>query len=224
MTRKILSLVAACLLPVGVCVADDARAQCGMGDVDFYPTEHRNVALASELLSRGETKDAAWILQQTWPRLPEATPVSTSIPVIEEGVRLMALALVRSDGDVKEGLGWRSATAADRAKNVAWGISRLRMILKAAPGDVTAKTDLGEALSRSVDTRQEASVILEALDRTNGITSPEGFAALALVRSMGGDTTGAMLAARACERVATDVANQCTAAGARVIPTVVSER
>jgi hypothetical protein len=195
----------------------DARAQsCGMGEVDFYPTEHTNVAQAEDLLSRGETKDAAWLLQKTWPRLREAIPVAQSVPVIAEGVRVMALAAVRSDGDIKTGLGWSSATAADRASNVAWGVSRLRMLAKAMPSD-SAKADLGEALARSPKTRGEGLAILEGLASAGSLYTPDAYAALALARSMEADEAGARVAAAQCE-IKGGTTEQCTALGGRVIP------
>jgi hypothetical protein len=220
MTRTLFAAaLAACL--ASATLSADARAQsCGMGEVDFYPTEHANVAQAEDLLSRGEARDAAWLMQKTWPRLREAIPVAQSVPVIAEGVRVMALAAVRGDGDIKTGLGWSSATAADRASNVAWGVSRLRMLAKALPSD-SAKADLGEALVRSTRTRSEGAAILEELARGGQLYTPEGYAALALARSMEGDEAGARVAAAQCE-IRGGTTERCTALGARVTPAVAS--
>ncbi len=205
-------------------LAPCAHAQCGMGEVDWYGTERANVARAEDLLQQGEPQKAAWLLQQTWPRMHEAVPVESSIPVIADGVRVMALAAVRSDGDIRSDLGWSSWTPAERSANVAWGVSRLRMLAVAQPWNSQITTDLGEALSRSPRTRDEALALLDSLDTKNAITSPEGYAALALARMASGDTTGAELASIACERRASNVAVQCASAGGRITPVVTAAR
>jgi hypothetical protein len=178
------TLVTLAFVAATATLCGDARAQsCGMGEVDFYQQERMNVATAEDLLDRGEPQKAAWLMQRTWTRLHEAVPVASSLPQIAEGVRVMALAAVRSDGNVRSGLGWSSWTPLERSLNVTWGVQRLRMLVKADPTSAQAKTDLGEALSRSAATREEARAILEALDQTNAIATREGYAALASLRS-----------------------------------------
>lgn len=222
---KHLAAATLALLAATVTFAGDARAQsCGMGDIDWYATERANVARAGELLQHGDPRAAAWILQRTWPRLREAVPVPSSLEVIAEGVRLMALASVRADGHVRLGLGWSSWTPFERALNVAWGVRRLRMLAANEPSSDVAKTDLGEALSRSPDTRGEARAILESLDASRAIASPEGYAALALVRNEIGDVAGAARASAECAHDATDIAAQCGSMVVHVAPTVTAAR
>jgi hypothetical protein len=190
--------------------AGDARAQaCGMGDVDFYVAEEGAVSRAEELLQHAKPRDAAWELQRMWPRMHEAVPVVSSVAIISSGVRLMALAAVRSDGDVRSELGWSSGTARERAANVAWGIARLRMLAVASAPSPLAKNDLAEALARSRGTEEEGRAMLEALDTAQAILTPEAYAALASVRAHAGDTTGAELARGECERAAVDAGAQC---------------
>lgn len=224
-SSKLPAAITLALLTTAAAVAGDARAQsCGMGEVDWYANERANVARADEMLQRGEPRRAAWLLQRTWPRLHEAVPVASSLPHIAEGVRLMALAAVRSNGDVQSSLGWSSWTPLERSLNVAWGVQRLRMLVAADPSSGVAKTDLGEALSRSPRTRDEARRILEALDASNAIASPEGYAALASLRIAGNDAAGAGLAAVECQRHASNVAVQCAAAVASVTPALTATR
>ena len=199
--------------------AGTAHAQsCGMGDIDWYAKEREAVSRADLLLQQGESQKAALGLQEMWPQLSDAVPVAGSIQVIADGVRLMALAAVRSDGDVKSVHGWSSWTATERARNVAWGVRRLRMLVKADPTSTLAKTDLGEALARAPETRKEASALLETLAKTHSIGSAEGYAALALLRTEEGDAAGAEEAGLQCDRMATNVTSQCTTAGGRVTP------
>lgn len=206
---SILALVVAVTASTG-----DAHAQsCGMGEVDWYATERANVARAEELLRHGEPEQAAWLLQRTWPRLREAVPVASSLPVIADGVRVMALAAVRANGRVRSELGWSSWTPGERAQNVAWGVRRLRMLAAAEPYSTEVKAGLGEALSRSPATREEARALLESLDASHGISSPEAYAALSSLRREAGDGAGADLAIAECQHQAIDVDVQCAAAG-----------
>jgi hypothetical protein len=208
-----------------VALAGNARAQsCGMGVVDWYVTEHAAVARAEDMLQHAKPRDAAWELQRMWPRMHEAVPVASSVPVISSGVRLMALAAVRADGDIRSELGWSSATPRERAANVAWGISRLRMIVAASAWDLVAKNDLGEALARSSETQEEARTMLEALDTAQSILTPEAYAALAAVRANTGDTTGAGIAADECETRAFDAGAQCAVARTARAPAVTAAR
>ena len=222
--QKLLAAIPLAVMTALAAVAPNAHAQCGMGEVDWYGAERNNVSQAEELLKEGEPKKAAWVLQQTWPRMHEALPREGGVPVIADGVRLMAVAAVRSDGDVRSGNGWSSATAAERAANVAWGIRHLRMLLSVEPWNLAVKTDLGEALSRSPATRDEARTILEALDDDRAVSSAEGYAALAMLRLETGDTAGAETAGLACERFAGTDVNRCAAAGGRVTPVLTATR
>jgi hypothetical protein len=193
--------------------AGDARAQaCGMGDIDWYRAEHEAVSRAEDRLQQGEPQKAASLLQRMWPRLREAVPVESTLPVIADGVRLMALAAVRTDGDVPASPGWSSGTPRERALNVAWGVQRLRMLEAATPGSAVAKTALGEALARSPSTREEGLSILEALDDSDEIATPEGYAAFALALRQAGEVAGAEAATEQCFRQATFFRVQCAPA------------
>jgi hypothetical protein len=182
-TKLSLALPLAVLAAVATITGDAHAQSCGMGDIDWYGVERANVSRADQLLQQGEPQKAASLLQHMWPRLHEAVPVESSLPVIADGVRLMALAAVRTEGDIRSELGWSSWTPAERAHNVSWGVSRLRMLAATSPFSTVAKTDLGEALSRAPSTREEGRAILESLDASGSIASPEGYAALAFVRA-----------------------------------------
>ncbi len=184
MTRtSILAVVGMAVAAVGF-AATDARAQsCGMGEVDWYAQERANVATADDLLDHGRAREAAWLVQRTWPRMHEAVPVASSMPQIAEGVRVMALAAVRTDGDLRSGMGWSSWTPLERQLNVRWGVARLRMLAKADPTSDRAKSDLGEALARAPETREEARTILEALAQHDAVVTAEGRAALERLRA-----------------------------------------
>jgi hypothetical protein len=193
------SCFGAAVLGAALLAGNAAAGECGMGDdIDWYTGERALVAEADTLLDEGMPEDAGWVVQRAWHQMRDARPVVGSMPHIAEAVRVMALACVRTDGAVHSGFGWASATPADRAANVRWGVSRLRMLVRANPESSAAKVDLGEALGRSPATRAEASALLEAADVERAIRSPEGLLALARLRDAGGDPAGAVAARIEC--------------------------
>jgi hypothetical protein len=218
-TMKLSAALSLAVLAAGVAVSGDAHAQaCGMGDIDWYGVERDTVSRASDMLERGDTQKAASLMQHMWPRMHEAVPVESSLSVIADGVRVMALASVRSGGKVPSELGWSSWTPLERSQNVAWSVQRLRMLAATRSWSSLAKADLGEALARSASTEDEARTILEALDSSKNMASPEGYAALAFVRDQAGDTTGAELASEECNEHGTAV--QCALAAFEMMPAV----
>jgi len=161
---------------LGPAVPEAHADECGMGpDIDWYSAERAKVAQADVLLDTGHEREAGWVVQTLWPRLREARPVESSLPHIAEGVRVMALAAVRTNGNVRRGPGWTSATPDERAANVRWGVERLRMLVAAHPESPLARTDLAEAIARSPASQTEASALLEALEAAHSIATPEGF-------------------------------------------------
>jgi hypothetical protein len=198
--KKLMMMLGIGLLAAGGMTHDARAGECGMGDdIDWYAGERMKVSQAEELLDAGHEREAAWVVQTTWHRMREARPVTGSMAHIAEAVRVVALACVRTGGDVKAGFGWSSGTAEERAANVRWGVSRLRMLAAANPSSMVAKVDLGEALSRSPRTEKEGSDLLESLDAQHLVTTPEGLAALARVRLAHGDGEGSAVALAACE-------------------------
>jgi hypothetical protein len=222
--RKGIAVVAMLGVACGtMAMARDARAWgCGSGEMDMYENERINVANAEALLSEGKPLEAAWLIQRTWPYMSQAVPVSSSLPHIAEGVRVMAQAAVRSDGAVRTGFGFASRTPTERWVTVEWGVTRLRMLTAAYPTSDEAKTNLGEALARFPARQAEAKQILEALASRNAIRSPEGYAALAHVRQEAGAVSDAKLAAAECTRVAQNAERQCNLAMSTVHPIVAS--
>jgi hypothetical protein len=207
--------------------AKDAKAyaSCGMGDSDWlWVNERANVARAEELLDEGKTEEAAWLIQQTWPTMNGAIPTADSMPQIAEGVRIMAIASVRLDGKVKTGMGFASRTPLEQKVTRDWGLSRLRMLVAVKPDSNAAQTDLGEALARAPETRDEAKTILEALNVKGAIATPEGYAALALVRSESGETNSAETAMSVCVSKARYAITQCATPNLTATNVVVASR
>jgi predicted Zn-dependent protease len=97
---------------------------------------------------------------------------------------------------------WRGAGAGESAANLAWSVAVLKRQSESKTDDVGLKTDLAEAMARIPEQHAEARTILEELAKRDLIASPEGYAALASLRSQSGDTDGQKLALKRCEAMA----------------------
>ena len=85
-------------------------------------------------------------------------------------------------------------------------MATLRTITTIKKNDPASETDLAEALSHLDDGKKEAREILERLAKSDLITSPEGYAALAQLRAEAGDSKGQKLAMQRCEKMARSAA------------------
>jgi len=130
--------------------------------------------------------------------------------LVARAERVLAVALSRSQGALPVGaevpdyaLGaWRGVGAGESAANMAWSVSVLKRQSEGQSDDVSLKTDLAEAMARIPEQRVEARNILEELAKRDLIASPEGYAALASLRSQSGDLDGQKLALKRCEAMA----------------------
>jgi len=99
---------------------------------------------------------------------------------------------------------WTGKTDAERQASLSWSVSTLRSELELKKDDPALQTELGEALSRSEAGRDEALALLESLATRDLVASPEGYKALAELRSRRGDQAGQALAMKRCESMAAD--------------------
>ncbi len=201
-------------LAMGVCmgassVSHVAKA-CGgewYPEVTIDPRIH-GIAQAEKALQNGKHLVAAASVIRMMPHIK--TLKSKPGTLVARGERVLALALSRAHGALpvaaevpREVLGaWAGAKEGESSANVAWSIDVLRRQASSKADDVSLKTDLAEAMARVPEHRQEARGILEDLAKRDLIASPEGYAALALLRSQSGDTDGQKLALKRCEAMA----------------------
>jgi cytochrome P450 len=199
--------LAACL---GISVlTQDARA-CGgewYPEVMIDPRIH-GVAQAEKALANGNRLAAAASVIRMIPHIK--TLKSKPGSLVARAERVLAVALSRSQGALpvakevpSEVLGsWQGSKASDSAANLAWSVEVLKRQSDSKDDDVSLKTDLAEAMARLPEQRAEARSILEDLAKRDLIASPEGYAALASLRSQSGDTDGQKLALKRCEAMA----------------------
>jgi hypothetical protein len=201
-------------LLLGVCLGASALTRdaeaCGG---EWYPEvsiDHRihGVAQAEKALANGNRLAAAASVIRMMPHIKtlKAKPGS----LVGRAERVLAVALSRSQGALAverevpaEVLGaWRGAKSTESAANLAWSVEVLERQASAKSDDVALKTDLAEAMARVPEHRAEARSILEDLAKRDLIASPEGYAALASLRSQSGDQDGQKLALKRCEAMA----------------------
>ena len=201
-------------LSLGACLGisvltQDARA-CGgewYPEVMVDPRIH-GVAAAEKALANGNRLAAAASVIRMIPHIK--TLKSKPGSLVARAERVLAVALSRSQGALpvakevpSEVLGsWQGGKASESAANLAWSVEVLKRQSDSKGDDVSLKTDLAEAMARLPEQRAEARSILEDLAKRDLIASPEGYAALASLRSQSGDTDGQKLALKRCEAMA----------------------
>ena len=187
----------------------DARA-CGgewYPEVMVDPRIH-GVAQAEKQLANGNRLAAAASVIRMMPHIKSLKSKPGSL--VGRAERVLAVALSRSQGALPvsgevplDVLGtWQGAKASESAANMAWSVAVLKRQSASKADDVSLKTDLAEAMARVPEQRAEARSILEDLAKRDLIASPEGYAALAALRSQSGDTDGQKLALKRCEAMA----------------------
>lgn len=187
-------------------LAHEARA-CGgewYPEVVVDPRIH-GVAQAEKALHGGKHLTAAASVLRMMPHIKtlKAKPGS----LVGRAERVLAVALSRAQGALpvagevpREVLGsWRGAKPGEAEANLAWSVEVLRRQSASKADDVALQTDLAEAMARVPEHRARARAVLEDLAERDLIASPEGYAALASLRSQAGDTDGQKLALSRCE-------------------------
>jgi hypothetical protein len=201
-------------MAMGVCIggsllAEDARA-CGgewYPEVAVDPLIH-GVAQAEKSLASGNRLAAGASVIRMIPHIKSLKSKPGSL--VARAERVLAVSLSRSQGSLPVGsevpsevLGaWRGAAEGESAANMAWAVAVLKRQSASKSDDVALKTDLAEAMARIPAQRAEARTILEELAQRDLIASPEGYAALASLRSQSGDADGQKLALKRCEAMA----------------------
>jgi hypothetical protein len=209
-TSKILALILAsgCTGALGA-IAGPALA-CGGEWAPEVQIDYRvhGIARAEKQFDEGKISEAAASVIRMMPHIASLNPHRST--VVERAQRILAVAAARSDGklaiarevpDYAQGT-WLGRTAEQRQKNLDFAVLALRQINDIKKDDPSAQTDLAEALAQVPAHQAEARQILEGLAKKDLIASPEGYAALAELRSLAGDAQGQKLALERCAKMA----------------------
>jgi hypothetical protein len=187
-------------------------------EVQVDPRIH-GVLEAEKSVAKGNYVAAAGSVVRMMPHLK--TLDAKKDPLVARAERVLAVAIERSGGKLalaqevpSEYLGhWQGTSRADHDKNMAWSVSTLRQELTLKKDDPGVQTQLGEALSQVDGGAEEARALLESLASRDLVATPEGYKALAQLRSQKGDQAGEQLAMKRCESMA--ASSKVCAEGAR---------
>lgn len=193
-------------------VAPKPAAACGGA---WFPimeeqVDHRpmGIARAEKALDKGDAVAAAGMIIRMMPHIKTLDAKKSKL--VARAQRVLAVAAARSGGALAVGdqvpvsvAGtWLGKTGEHRNTNLDWSIQALRTVEKTKKDDPAAQTELAEALAAVPAHRTEAREILEKLAKKDLIASPQGYAALATLRSAAGDEAGRKVALKRCEAMA----------------------
>jgi hypothetical protein len=206
--RHLAAFVGGALL--AVCIAGDAVA-CGFVDYRApQPVERKppprpvpasdRVAAADQRLEEERVAEAARQVVLAFPRI--LTIRVGASPLETHAQRILALALVRSDGKLANVAGLSGAS-------LQWAVDTLRAVSAARRDDPVAQADLGEALAASPRTEGEALPLLADLASRDLLGSAHAYAALARLQARGGDAERARVALERCTRMTKSPALVC---------------
>jgi Flp pilus assembly protein TadD len=198
------AVLALAVVPAAILAIPQDASACGMS-VRMDPTPQRptpvmEIARAEKALENGQNVQAAQAVLGTFPRIRVATAGTN--PLETRALRVFALAVVRSNGDVNEKkAGFASQGEWTPKANLEWAVQSIREIDAKRPNDPSVQADLGEALAKLPHGQDEALKILTALAQKDLMGSPQAYAALANLKSIKGDASGAEAAIKRCEEM-----------------------
>jgi hypothetical protein len=215
--RHTAAFVGGALLAIATCIVGDAVA-CGFVDYRApQPVERKpppkpvpasdRVAAADQRLEEEHFAEAAGQVTKAFPRIL-AVHVGAS-PLETHAQRILALAIVRSDGKLAGVAGLRGAS-------LEWAVDTLRAVSVARRDDPVAQADLGEALAASPRTEGDALPLLADLASRDLLGSAHAYAALARLQTKGGDTEKAHAALERCALMTKSPALVCRVPDNRV--------
>jgi hypothetical protein len=164
------------------------------------------VAKAEQELSDGKPSKAALSAVAAFPAL-RILKVGR-LALADRAMRAMALATVRSNG-APSVPGFPAATDAQRAANLEWSIRVLGGLNARRANNPSYQTDLGEALAKVPDHKDQALSLLGHLAEKDLLTSAEGYAALARLRAEAGDKASRDALVQRCEAMTKTPAVVC---------------
>ncbi len=201
-TRSIVRLLSAVCFVVPAAIAGQSSEAVACGESIAFEVDP-NVLLLSQAegsLNTGKPRSAALDALKVFPKIKEAKPGSSYL--LPRAQRIVALAIVRTDGLLTAGKVFTAATADDRRANLEWAVATLRRLSTAKKNNPAAQTDLAEALARLPETQSEALAALDKLARKDLVTSAHGYATLAKLRKAAGDDQGHEAAMKKYEALA----------------------
>jgi tetratricopeptide (TPR) repeat protein len=189
-------LAVSLMLPFGLSAAPPAARACGNAVNEVVDTGAINIAAAEKALSEGRFAAAVVGVSKAFPAIK--TVAVGKKPLSDRGLRILALAAIRTDGALNVAKVMQGTTAEEKAENVQFAIDTLRKLNARRANNPSFQTDLGEALAKVPRFKAEAFKLLNDLAQKDLVASPEGYATLAKLRENLGDKEGAVAAVKRC--------------------------
>lgn len=201
-TRSIVRLALAVSFVVPMALAAQPTEAVACGESIAFEVDPNVLLLSSAEtnLNDGKAHAAAQSAVKVFPKIKAAK--ADGNPMLARAQRIVAMAIVRTDGMLTAGKEFDAATADDRRANLEWAVATLRHLNTIKKNNPSLQTDLGEALARLPETQSEALATLDKLARKDLVTSARGYQALAQLRKASGDDEGCDAAMKKYEALA----------------------
>jgi hypothetical protein len=189
-TRSIVRLLSAVCFVVPVAIAGQSSEAVACGESIAFEIDP-NVLLLSQAegsLNNGKPRSAALDAIKVFPKIKEAKPGSSAL--LPRAQRIVAMAIVRTDGLLTAGTQFTASTADERRANLEWAVATLRRLSAAKKNTPSAETE------------SEALATLDKLARKDLVTSAGGYSTLAKLRKAAGDDLGHEAAMKKYEALA----------------------
>lgn len=175
---------------------------CGNEVERVVDVTNQSVRRAESLLAGGKHQRAAKEILATFPEALRADRRHARQNLFDRGQRVLALAVVRSDGAIKLGRDLPGKTEAEREINLAWAAGTLRLHAARGDGSVLLASELAEALARRPAERHEAHALLRELADGDVMPTVTGWVVLAKLEKARGDAGAAARAIARCKELA----------------------
>lgn len=201
-TRSLARLLSAVCFVVPVAIAGQSKEAAACGESIAFEVDP-NVLLLSQAegaLNNGQPRAAALAAIKVFPTIKDLK--AGAAPLLPRAQRIVAMAIVRTDGLLSAGNVFHASTNDERRANLEWAVATLRRLDAAKKNNPAAETDLAEGLARLPETQSEALATLDKLARKDLVTSAHGYSALARLRKAAGDDAGHEAAMKKYEALA----------------------
>jgi hypothetical protein len=201
-TRSLVRLLSAVCFVVPVALGAQPAEAVACGESIAFEVDPNVILLsnAENALTNGKPRAAALDAIKVFPKIK--TLAAGASPLLPRAQRIVAMAIIRTDGLLTAGKEFQASTSDERRGNLEWAVATLRRLNVAKKNNPSAETDLGEALSKLPETQSEALATLDKLARKDLVTSAHGYAALAKLRKAAGDAEGHEAAMKKYEALA----------------------
>lgn len=198
-------VVAAGMVVASIAGSSPDASACG-GSWAPYEALPREEAIseAERLVMAGRYFTASLWAHHEFPHMNEWT--NSTSPLETRAQKVMAIAVMRLDGNLTLGTPWRGWSADLRKTNLVWSVKALTALAETHADDPTLKSYLGEALAKMPERREDALAMLGDLAKRDLLVTPQGYQALAKLRQLSGDTEGRDAATKRCTTMASSPA------------------